>query len=52
MRDTLSLDPEEWEVLCLSICQQLALAYDHVYKGERNLMRESWSGSLRGSFRW
>jgi hypothetical protein len=37
VRETLDLDPEEWEVLCLSICQQLALAYDRLYKGERGL---------------
>ena len=35
VRDTLGCSPEEWEVLCLTICQQLALAYDKLYKHER-----------------
>ena len=37
VRETLGCSPEEWEVLCLAICQQLALAYDKLYKGERGL---------------
>ena len=32
VRETLGCSPEEWEVLCLAICQQLALAYDKIYK--------------------
>ena len=35
VRETLGRSPEEWEVLCLTICQQLALVYDGLYKGER-----------------
>ena len=33
VRSTLALElPEEWEVLCKAICQQLAIAYDRLYK--------------------
>ena len=35
VRETLNYSPQEWEVICLTICQQLALAYDRLYKGER-----------------
>ena len=35
LRETLGHSPEEWEVLCLTICQQLALVYDKLYKGVR-----------------
>ena len=37
VRQTLNYSPQEWEVICLTICQQLALAYDRLYKGEREL---------------
>ena len=43
VRETLDHTPEEWEVLCLTICQQLALTYDRLYKGERELL-DSISG--------
>ena len=38
VRETLDHSPEEWEVLCLTICQQLAVTYDRLYKGERALL--------------
>ena len=34
-RETLGRSQEEWEVLCIAICQQLARAYDGLYKGTR-----------------
>ena len=37
VRGTLGYAPEEWEVLALSICQQLAHAYDRIHKGGRTL---------------
>ena len=40
VRETLDHSPEEWEVLCLAICQQLALAYDRLFKGERGFDSE------------
>ena len=44
VRATLGLSPEEWEVLCLTICQQLALAYDKLVKGDRE--RHSSGGNV------
>lgn len=38
-RETLSYSPMEWEVVCLTVCQQLALTYDKLYKGARRLER-------------
>ena len=35
VRETLDRNPAEWEVLCLTICQQLALVYDALFKGDR-----------------
>lgn len=37
MRETLEYSSEEWEVLCKTICQQLSLANDRMFKGERSL---------------
>ena len=37
VRGTLGYAPEEWEVLALAICQQLAQAYDRIHKGGRVL---------------
>ena len=47
VRATLDHTPEEWEVLCLTICQQLALTYDRLYKGERELLSSMSGGSSR-----
>ena len=46
MRETLDHSPEECEVLSLSICQQFALTYDRLYKGERRFSEsgKSWAG--------
>ena len=44
VRETLNYSPQEWEVVCLTICQQLALAYDKVYKAQRSLSWKSWKG--------
>ena len=38
-RETLSYSPMEWEVICLTVCQQLALTYDKLFKGARKLER-------------
>ena len=38
-RETLSYSPMEWEVICLTVCQQLALTYDKLVKGARKLER-------------
>ena len=38
-RETLSYSPMEWEVVCLTVCQQLALVYDKLFKGARKLER-------------
>jgi hypothetical protein len=35
VRETLNCSSDEWEVLCLAICQHLAQIYDRFYKGER-----------------
>ena len=36
VRETLGCSQEEWEVLSSAICQELASAYDVLFKGERS----------------
>ena len=38
-RETLSYSPMEWEVICLCICQEIAHAYDKLFKSARALDR-------------